>query len=57
MPGDLSEILDPTIYEPSDAVTQVRIAYRPETDELAVGWVYTIDDGRLLRLLRGAETV
>lgn len=50
IPADLSEVI--SVENSRIGVLQVRIGRDPQTNEMLIGWAYSIDDDRLMALLR-----
>jgi hypothetical protein len=50
IPADPSEVV--WVEDGRIGVLQVRIGHDPETGEMLIGWAYSIDDDRLIKLLR-----
>lgn len=49
IPADLSEVI--SVEDSRIGVLQVRIGRDPHTNEMLIGWAYSIDDDRLMALL------
>jgi hypothetical protein len=50
IPADPSEVI--SVADSRIGILQVRIGRDPETGEMLIGWAYSIDDDRLMALLR-----